>query len=498
MRTSTGAARGATRARLTVAALAAVGMTAVLLAPAATAADSLRQLADAKGFDIGFALDPNRLNESQYRQIADSEFNFVVAENAMKWDSTEPNQNQFSWSQADAVVSYAQSTDKGLYGHTLVWHNQLPGWAQSLNGDQLLAAMKNHVSTVAARYAGEVEAWDVVNEAFEDNGSRRQSVFQQRIGDSYIEEAFKAARAADPNAKLCINDYSTDAINAKSTAIYNLVKDFKSRGVPIDCVGFQAHLIVGQVPSDMQQNLQRFADLGVDVRITELDIRMQTPASSWSQQQQARDYAAVIKACGAVDRCQGVTVWGITDKYSWIPDVFSGEGSALLWDNDYQRKSAYDAVAEALASIPARDDSTDPQDPEDPQDPSDPQDPTDPTDPQDPSDPQDPEDPTDPQQPTGDCTVIVRVTNSWPGGFQGEGTVTAGSSALSGWSASFSLDNGAVSQVWNGKVSSSAGAYTVANEHYNGSLAPGASTSFGFLGTGAAPSGITQVSCSAL
>ena len=207
MRTSRGATRGATRARATVAALAAVGMTAVLLAPTATAADSLRQIADAKGLDIGFALDPNRLNESQYRQIADSEFNFVVAENAMKWDSTEPNQNQFSWSQADAVVSYAQSTDKGLYGHTLVWHNQLPGWAQSLNGDQLLAAMKNHVSTVAARYAGEVEAWDVVNEAFEDNGSRRQSVFQQRIGDSYIEEAFKAARAADPNAKLCINDY---------------------------------------------------------------------------------------------------------------------------------------------------------------------------------------------------------------------------------------------------------------------------------------------------
>ena len=135
--------------------------------------------------------------------------------------------------------------------------------------------MTNHITNVATHFKGKVVAWDVVNEAFADNGARRaDSPFQQKLGDGYIETAFRTARAADPSAKLCINDYNTDGINAKSTAIYNLVKDFKSRGVPIDCVGFQAHLIVGQVPSDLQANLQRFADLGVDVRITELDIRM--------------------------------------------------------------------------------------------------------------------------------------------------------------------------------------------------------------------------------
>lgn len=462
---------GTPRARLAVAAAAVAGMAAVLLAPSATAADSLKQLADAQGFDIGFAVDPNRLGESQYRQIADTEFNFVVAENAMKWDATEPNQGQFSWSAADAVASYARTSGKGLYGHTLVWHNQLPGWASNLGGSQLLSAMRNHVSTVAARYAGQVEAWDVVNEAFEDNGSRRQSVFQQRIGDSYIEEAFRAARAADPGAKLCINDYSTDGINAKSTAIYNLVKDFKARGVPIDCVGFQAHLIVGQVPGDMQQNLQRFADLGVDVRITELDIRMSTPATSSGLQQQARDYERVFDICQAVDRCQGVTIWGISDKYSWVPGTFPGQGAALVWDESYQRKPAYAAIATALGDIdPTPDPTTEPT--------------TEPT--------------TDPTpDPTGDCTLAVRVTNTWPGGFQGEGTVTAGSSALSGWTTSFRFDQGGIGTLWNGTVSSSGGSFTVVNAPYNGTVAAGGSTSFGFVGTGSAPANITQVSCAA-
>jgi len=335
---------------LSAAALAAAAVVAAV-PHAAAAAPTLKSLADAQGRDIGFALDPGRLSEAAYKSIADTEFNLVVGENAMKWDATEPTQGQFRWTGADAVASYAQSTAKKLYRHTLVWHSQLPSWVSALGADQLRAAMTSHISTVVGRYKGQVTAWDVVNEAFADGtGGRRGSVFQQKLGDGYIAEAFRAARAADPAAKLCINDYNTDGVNAKSTAIYNLVRDFKAQGVPIDCVGFQAHLIIGQVPGDLRQNLQRFADLGVDVRITELDIRMNTPADATKLAQQASDYAAVVRACLAVSRCRGVTTWGITDKYSWVPGVFSGQGAALLWDDNYAAKPAYQAVATALGA----------------------------------------------------------------------------------------------------------------------------------------------------
>ena len=356
--------------------------------PSSAATTTLKSLADSKGKDVGFALDPSRLSESAYKNIADTEFNLVVPENAMKWDATEATQNTFTFSAGDQVASYAASTGKELYGHTLVWHSQLPGWVSNLDATSLLAAMKNHITNVAGHFKGKTASWDVVNEAFNDDGSRRQSVFQTKIGSTYIEEAFKAARAADSSAKLCINDYSTDGVNSKSTAIYNLVKDFKSRGIPIDCVGFQAHLIINQVPSDMQANLQRFADLGVDVRITELDIRMATPSDATKLAQQAADYEKVFTACLNVARCQGVTIWGITDKYSWVPNTFSGQGAALVWDENYSAKPAYAAITAALGG-------------------------TTPT-------------------PTGakSCTATFSVANSWPGGFQAGVTVTAGSAGI--------------------------------------------------------------------
>ncbi|MBM7819423.1 endo-1,4-beta-xylanase [Cellulosimicrobium cellulans] len=335
----------------TLATTALVAATVLPVATTATAAtEPLGDAAARHGRTIGFALDPGRLSESSYQAVADREFSLVVAENAMKWDATEPSRGSFSWGAADQVASYAAAQGADLYGHTLVWHQQLPGWVQGLTGADLRTAMTDHVRAVAGHFAGDVEAWDVVNEAFEDDGSRRQSVFQQRLGDGYIEDAFRAARAADPDADLCLNDYSTDGINAKSTAIYDLVADFTSRGVPIDCVGFQAHLIVGQVPSTLTQNLQRFADLGVDVRITELDIRMNTPADASRLAQQASDYAKVFQACLDVDRCTGVTLWGITDRYSWIPGVFPGQGAALVWDDAYAPKPAYAAIAEVLGA----------------------------------------------------------------------------------------------------------------------------------------------------
>jgi endo-1,4-beta-xylanase len=221
-------------------------------------------------------------------------------------------------------------------GHTLVWHAQQPAWAQGLTGQALHDAMTSHIAGVAGHYQGKISSWDVVNEAFEWDGSRRQSNLQIQLGDAWIEDAFRAAEEADPDAKLCYNDYGTDGVNAKSDAIYDMVVDFQARGVPIDCVGFQTHLSSDSDLGSYQENLQRFADLGVDVEITELDV-------GGSGAAQADVYRTVTEACLSVDRCTGITVWGITDKYSW-----RGEETPLLFDGDYQKKEAYSAVLEAL------------------------------------------------------------------------------------------------------------------------------------------------------
>jgi len=425
-------------------------------ADTASAGATLRSLADAMGKDIGFALTPSYLSETAYKTIADNEFNLVVPENAMKWDATEPTQGQFRFTDADTVASYAATTSKKLYGHTLVWHSQLPSWVSNLPADQLQAAVNNHITTVMTHFAGQVSAWDVVNEAFSDNGdgSRRSSVFQQKLGDGYIAAAFRTARAADPNAKLCINDYNIEGVNAKSTAIYNLVRDFKAQGVPIDCVGFQSHLIVGQVPADMRANLQRFADLGVDVRVTELDIRMATPSDATKLTAQANDYRAVLQNCLAVTRCQGVTTWGITDKYSWIPGVFPGQGAALIWDENYVAKPAYNAVATALGGVP-------------------------------PTTPPPTTPPPSTPPPAGACRVAYTVSSQWTTGFTGNVTITnTSTSTVNGWSLVFSFAAGqTITQAWNATATQSGAQVTLKNASYNPTIAPGASVSAGFNGS---------------
>ena len=462
--------------RTAAVALAATIAVGAAVAIPAQAASTLKDLATAAGKDVGFALAPDRLSESAYKSIADSEFTLVVPENAMKWDATEPSQNSFSYGSGDQVVSYAATSGKKVYGHTLVWHSQLPGWVSNLSGTALQSAMTNHITNVATHFKGKVVAWDVVNEAFADNGARRSdSPFQQKLGDGYIETAFRAARAADPGAKLCINDYNTDGINAKSTAIYNLVKDFKSRGVPIDCVGFQAHLIVGQVPSDLQANLQRFADLGVDVRITELDIRMTTPSDSTKLANQAADYKKVFQACLGVTRCQGVTIWGITDKYSWVPDTFPGQGAALVWDAGYAKKPAYDAIASAFGQVPP---STPPVTPTTP--------PVTPTTP--------PVTPTSP--PSAGCQVTYGV-NQWNTGFTASVIVkNTSSSAINGWTLRFTFPSGqAITQAWSSVATQSGSAVALTNAAWNGSIPAGGSQQIGFngshTGTNTAPTSFT-------
>ncbi|MDH2423992.1 endo-1,4-beta-xylanase [Sphaerisporangium sp. TRM90804] len=315
--------------------LVAVGLSVALNGQADAASTLGASAAERGGRYYGAAVAAGRLSDTTYQTILNREFNQITAENEMKWDATEPNRGSFNYSSGDRIVNHAISRGMRVRGHALLWHQQMPGWAQSLSGSTLRSAMINHVTQVATYYRGKIDSWDVVNEAFADGGGggRRDSSLQ-RTGNDWIEAAFRAADAADPNAKLCYNDYNTDGINAKSTGIYNMVRDFKSRGVPIDCVGFQSHLGT-TISGDYQANLQRFADLGVDVQITELDVAQGS--------NQANIYATVTRACLAVARCNGITVWGIRDTDSWR----RGE-NPLLFDGSGNKKAAYTSVLNTL------------------------------------------------------------------------------------------------------------------------------------------------------
>jgi endo-1,4-beta-xylanase len=315
-----------------------LGAIALVVPGVASAGTTLGASAAESGRYFGTAVAANKLGDSAYVSILNREFNMVTPENEMKIDATEPNQGQFSYGNADRIVSHARGNGMRVRGHTLAWHSQQPGWMQGMSGSALRQAMLNHVTQVAGHYRGQLYSWDVVNEAFADGGGggRRDSNLQ-RTGDDWIEAAFRAARAADPNTKLCYNDYNTDDWGqAKTQAVYRMVRDFKSRGVPIDCVGLQSHFNSGSpYPSSYRTTLSSFAALGVDVQITELDVAGASPTT----------YGNVVKDCLAVARCNGITVWGIRDSDSWrasdTPLLFNGSGG---------KKPAYDSVLSALNS----------------------------------------------------------------------------------------------------------------------------------------------------
>jgi endo-1,4-beta-xylanase len=344
--------------------LAALGVVVVAATPAQ--ADPLRNHAGSRF--IGYALGLEAQNsDAMYRTVGAREFNSVTAENAMKWEATEPNPNQFTFGGADQVVAAAQANNQQIHGHTLVWHSQTPGWVQSLQGTAQLNAMNNHITTVMNRYENSVRSWDVVNEALNEDGSLRQSFWLNNsgVGEQYIDRAFAAANAADPDAELCINDFNTDGMGAKSNGMFALVQRLLQRGVPIDCVGFQGHLAIQfSFPSQVQANFQRFANLGLNVKITELDVRMQNPSDATKFNTQATYFRQMVQAClGVGARCNQITFWGFTDKFSWVPGTFPSECCALLYDANYNPKPAYTAVHDALGGGQTDPDTTPPTTP---------------------------------------------------------------------------------------------------------------------------------------
>ncbi|KAJ6035857.1 Glycoside hydrolase superfamily [Penicillium herquei] len=327
-------------------------------------AATLPQLAQSAGLDtaavalgkayFGTATDNPELTDTAYEaQLINTEdFGQITPGNSQKWDATEPSQNTFTFTNGDVIADLAEANGQKLRCHNLVWYEQLPSWVSSgtWTNATLLAAMKNHITNVVTHYKGQCYAWDVVNEGLADDGTYRDNIFYQYIGEAYIPIAFATAAAADPDVKLYYNDYNIESAGSKATAAQNIVKLVQSYGAKIDGVGLQSHFIVGSTPSQSAQASQMaaFTALGVEVAITELDIRMTLPSTDALLAQQKTDYASTVAACAQTSGCVGITIWDWTDKYSWVPNTFSGQGAACPWDEDLVKKPAYTGILTAL------------------------------------------------------------------------------------------------------------------------------------------------------
>lgn len=320
---------------------------------------TLRALAAAAGHRwIGAAVDTTALaHERGYASVLARQFSSVTAENVMKWETVESRRGAEDYGQADRLVAFARRNHMMVRGHNLVWHSQLPAWlAQgaddgTLTHAQLSSILHRHVVDEVSHFRGRVYAWDVVNEPLNEDGTLRETVWYDALGRSYIAKALEWAHAADPRAKLYLNDYGIEAAGPKSDGMYALAKSLLALHVPLDGIGFESHLDIRYpFPAGMARNLRRFAALGLDVAVTEADVRIALPGTAAERARQADDYGRLVEACLSVRRCVSFTVWGFTDRHSWIPGFFPGEGAADLYDRSLQPKPAYRAVHDALAA----------------------------------------------------------------------------------------------------------------------------------------------------
>lgn len=327
-------------------------------APRSAAPQTLGGLGKKAGLRIGTAVNTTALAENApYRAKVAGEFSSVTAENVMKWEAVEPRRGTYDWAAADELVDFAKKNDQLVRGHTLVWHSQLPAWLN--DGDftpgELREILRRHITDQVRHFKGDIWQWDVVNEAFNDDGTLRDSIWLRKLGPGYIADAFRWAHQADPKARLFINDYNIEGVNAKSTALYDLVTELREQRVPIHGVGVQGHLGVQySAPHDIADNLARFDRLGLETAITEADVRMPMPADSTKLEAQAEGYGVLLRGCLLTPGCDDFTVWGFTDAYSWVPDTFPGQGAANILDENYAPKPAYGTLRQTLTLAAGR------------------------------------------------------------------------------------------------------------------------------------------------
>jgi endo-1,4-beta-xylanase len=324
-------------------------------------------------------------SDTSYRDTFLREFDSLTPENELKMRELQPRRGHFDFAAADELVRFARRNGKAVRGHTLVWGNALPLWlidhgvtdklglrlppivlprlpspiskildatTTLLTGwrrDELLAIMRDHIRTVMRHYGDDIAEWDVVNEPMAGGGGLAATVWRRFIGPDYIEQSLRIARAADPRAKLFINDVDVELPGPKLDGLVELARDLVTRGVPLDGIGLQTHTHVGGFPDEetLTQTMRRFTRLGLEVQITEMDVvgPLVDLARPERMQRQALAYGAAARACNAVRGCTRFTTWGFTDAVSWL----SASAAGLLFDTKYRAKPAFAAVRSAFA-----------------------------------------------------------------------------------------------------------------------------------------------------
>ncbi len=323
---------------------------------------TLKQLAEEYSFSIGAAATVSEIRVPLLASTLARDYGSLTAGNEMKFYVIKKDKATYNFGPADELMKYAEDNGLMMRGHTLVWHSNMPSWLDKTGytKDQMLDFLKEYITKVVTRYKGKLYAWDVLNEIFSDNGELRNkdSVWYRFCGEDYIEKSFIWAHEADPDAKLYLNDYNVETINAKSTAMYKLVQKLIQKKIPINGVGFQCHFNEESPPNfaSVYANVKRFADLGMEVQFTEIDVKIKNPANPAKLQHQAEIYGELMNIALNFENVTNFTTWGVSDAYSWIPEFSPGYGSALIFDKHFNPKPAYYAIQVALQSGPVEPD----------------------------------------------------------------------------------------------------------------------------------------------
>lgn len=327
---------------------------------------SLRELAERRGRLIGAAVDARCLrDDAAYRALLSREFSAVTPENALKFEPLRPTRDSYAFDDADAIFAFAEEHRMAVRGHTLVWQKQLPRWLteEVSSPAEARGILADHIRTVVGRYRGRILAWDVVNEILPLWPILPKSSFWLRtIGPEVVELAFRLAHEADPDARLFLNEIFADALCWKSDRLYRLCSELLGKGVPLHGVGFQMHRAVAwpPTPERLAANFRRFADLGLEVHVTEMDVRTYRFFPEWllgsredPQRAQVRIYREAMEVVLGDPAVRLFVTWGVTDRYSWIPGDTGHPDAPLLFDADYQPKPAYFAVRDVLGADPS-------------------------------------------------------------------------------------------------------------------------------------------------
>ncbi|HTL39820.1 MAG TPA: endo-1,4-beta-xylanase [Methylomirabilota bacterium] len=290
--------------------------------------------------------------DDDYRNLVASQFNIITPENAMKPEFIHPQQDTYSFEEADNLVRFAQNNQILVHGHTLVYGKANPQWMTQAPAETREKIMVDHIKAVVEHFQGQVAEWDVINEPLSDkdpdylnsNNGLRSNIWFEAMGEDYIETALRQAHTADPQAKLFINDYGLEKNDKRWDAMLSLLKRLKAQGVPIDGVGFESHVYYDSDlidPKVLSSHIQTLASLGLRARISEIDVYGDDP------QLQANQYSAVLRVCIAEPNCDSYTTWGITDRYGSTtrPDRYPlVTGNSLLWDEGMKPKQALEAL----------------------------------------------------------------------------------------------------------------------------------------------------------